>query len=207
MPNSPQSKKLLISRLAEIQRELKAPKNQFNKFGNYKYRSCEDILEAVKPLLNELVLTIGDEIVNVGDRYYIKATAVLTNGEQFVENSAFARESLSKKGMDDAQVSGSTSSYARKYALNGLFLIDDQKDSDSLNDGKEEKSPNKRPAYMATKKQVEVITGLIKDGHIDQEFIKKALGKEVKKFSELTMTEASRLITDGLIIKQQDLEG
>lgn len=207
MPNSPQSKKTLIGRLAEIQRELKAPKNQFNKFGNYKYRSCEDILEAVKPLLNELVLTIGDEIVNVGDRYYIKATAVLTNGEQFVENSAFARESLSKKGMDDAQVSGSTSSYARKYALNGLFLIDDQKDSDSLNDGKEEKSVNKRPAYMATKKQVEVITGLIKDGHIDQEFIKKALGKEVKKFSELTMTEASRLITDGLIIKQQDLEG
>lgn len=207
MPNSPQSKKTLIGRLAEIQRELKAPKNQFNKFGNYKYRSCEDILEAVKPLLNELVLTIGDEIVNVGDRYYIKATAVLTNGEQFVENSAFARESLSKKGMDDAQVSGSTSSYARKYALNGLFLIDDQKDSDSLNDGGEEKSVSKRPAYMATKKQVEVITSLIKDGHIDQEFIKKALGKEVKKFSELTMTEASRLITDGLIIKQQDLEG
>jgi hypothetical protein len=207
MPNSPQSKKTIISRLAEIQRELKAPKNQFNKFGNYKYRSCEDILEAVKPLLNDLVLTIGDEIVNVGDRYYIKATAVLTNGEQFVENSAFARESLSKKGMDDAQVSGSASSYARKYALNGLFSIDDQKDSDSLNDDKEEKSPNKRPAYMATKKQVEVITGLIKDGHIDQEFIKKALGKEVKKFSELTMTEASRLITDGLIIKQQDLEG
>lgn len=207
MPNSPQSKKTLIGRLAEIQRELKAPKNQFNKFGNYKYRSCEDILEAVKPLLNDLVLTIGDEIVNVGDRYYIKATAVLTNGEQFVENSAFARESLSKKGMDDAQVSGSTSSYARKYALNGLFLIDDQKDLDNLNDGKEEKSVSKRPAYMATKKQVEVITGLIKDGHIDQEFIKKALGKEVKKFSELTMTEASRLITDGLIIKQQDSEG
>lgn len=135
-----------MKELIKIQAELKAPKGQYNNFGKYKYRSCEDITEAVKPLLtkNKCVLTINDEIMLVGDRYYIKATAILQNGTETISVSAYAREPNSKKGMDEAQITGSTSSYARKYALNGLFAIDDTKDSDHTNtgggeDAKEEK--------------------------------------------------------------------
>lgn len=129
----------LHTRLAEIQAELKAPKGQFNKFGGYAYRSCEDILTAVKPLLNGLSLTISDEIVMLGERFYVKATATLTDGRERIESTAYAREALTKKGMDESQITGSTSSYARKYALNGLLLIDDTKDADATNDhGKDE---------------------------------------------------------------------
>lgn len=128
----------LHEKLVAIQSELKAPKSQQNTFGKYKYRSCEDILEAVKPLLKQqdLVLTLCDEIVEVGGRVYVKATAQLTDAAAVkppLEVCAFARESLDKKGMDDAQITGSASSYARKYALNGLFCIDDTKDSDATN--------------------------------------------------------------------------
>lgn len=121
----------LVKKLAEIQQKLKAPKSQRNNFGNYNYRNCEDILEAVKPLLGELILTITDEIVLTGDRYYVKATATITDGTASVVTNAYAREVEEKKGMDGAQITGASSSYARKYALNGLFLIDDTKDSDS----------------------------------------------------------------------------
>ncbi len=124
--------KEFIKRVAEIQSELKAPKGQFNKFGKYNYRSCEDIMEGVKPLLNGLVLTVNDELQQAGERIYIKATATLTDGENSISNSALARESLTKKGMDDSQITGTASSYARKYALNGLFCIDDTKDADSM---------------------------------------------------------------------------
>lgn len=122
-------------KILKIQSELKAPKGQYNSFGKYKYRSCEDILEAVKPLLkeNKIIMNITDELVFIGERYYIKAIAVLTDtesGEQFV-NTAYAREDESKKGMDGSQITGTASSYARKYALNGLFLIDDTKDADT----------------------------------------------------------------------------
>lgn len=123
-----------MKRLIEIQRKLKAPKGQFNSFGKYKYRSAEDILEAVKPLLHEqgLLLTISDDLVQIGDRYYIKATATLTDGAGFkVTNTAFAREEDKKAGMDASQISGTASSYSRKYCLNGLFLIDDTKDADT----------------------------------------------------------------------------
>ena len=119
--------------LNKIQKELKAPKGQRNTFGNYNYRSCEDILEAVKPLLGKATLTLNDEIVLIGDRYYIKATATITDGQASVLVSAYARESLEKKGMDMAQITGAASSYARKYALNGLFCIDDTKDADTTN--------------------------------------------------------------------------
>lgn len=122
----------LYKKLAEIQATLKAPKNQYNSYSKFNYRSCEDILEAVKPLLDGAVLTISDEIIAVGDRVYVKATVRLTDGESFITNEAFAREPLAKKGMDDSQITGSTSSYARKYALNGLFCIDDTKDADSM---------------------------------------------------------------------------
>lgn len=119
--------------LTQIQTELKAPKGQYNSFGNYKYRSAEDILEAVKPLLfkHDAQLTISDTPIQVGDRIYIKATAYYKDSEQEKQVEGYAREPISKKGMDDSQITGTASSYARKYALNGLFLIDDQKDADT----------------------------------------------------------------------------
>lgn len=133
-------KEEFAKQICYIQSNLSAPKSQMNKFGNYKYRNCEDILTAVKPLLKDrgLVLTITDNIehISVGngehDRIYVKATARIEDGAgNFIENNAYAREPLSKKGMDEAQVTGATSSYARKYALNGLLCIDDTKDADS----------------------------------------------------------------------------
>jgi hypothetical protein len=145
--------------LNKIQQELKAPKGQRNSFGNYNYRSCEDIMEAVKPLLGIGVLVVSDEIVNIGERYYVKAKAQLNNGED--EDSAnrewnctaFAREPLTKKGMDEAQITGATSSYARKYALNGLFAIDDTKDADTMDNSKTNypKSEQTIPAHAQAK--------------------------------------------------------
>jgi len=124
-------KMCIHTKLAEIQRELKAPKNQYNSFGKYKYRSCEDILEGVKPLLGDVTLTLSDDIVQVGNRIYVKAKATLKDKEGELSATGWARESETKKGMDDSQITGSTSSYARKYALNGLFCIDDTKDADT----------------------------------------------------------------------------
>lgn len=123
--------KEFYQRLAEIQRTLVAPKNQYNSFGKYKYRSCEDILEGIKPLLNGLFLSISDDVVEIGGRFYVRATATITDGENSHTASAMAREEEIKKGMDSAQVTGATSSYARKYCLNGLFGIDDTKDADT----------------------------------------------------------------------------
>ena len=136
-----------MKKLAMIQQKLKAPKNQYNDFGKYKYRSCEDILEAVKPLLDEnTTLIISDEIVNIGERYYVKAVVMLQTDDFSASCTAYAREPENKKGMDEAQITGSTSSYARKYALNGLFCIDDTKDADSF-DNKEETSPKAKPNH------------------------------------------------------------
>ena len=122
--------KKIYSKLAEIQQKLSAPKSLFNKFGNYYYRNAEGILEAVKPLLDGYVLVISDEPCVIGERYYIKATATLTDGEESVSSVAYAREDETKKGMDGCQITGACSSYARKYALNALLMIDDSKDSD-----------------------------------------------------------------------------
>ena len=124
-----------LKRVGMAQAELKAPKNQYNSFGKYNYRSCEDILEAAKPINKKygLLLLLTDKPVCIGQRYYIEATARLYDieGEQFIEATASARESDTKKGMDDSQVTGTASSYARKYALNGLYNIDDTKDADT----------------------------------------------------------------------------
>lgn len=124
-------------KVIEVQKNLKAPKSQYNTYGKYKYRSAEDILNSVKPLLVDvgLLLTIQDELIHEGARYYIKATAILTDGTNHLPVSAFAREDEIKKGMDGSQITGTASSYARKYALNGLFCIDDTKDADATNDG------------------------------------------------------------------------
>lgn len=135
--------KKIYSELARIQHDLKAPKNLFNKFGNYSYRNAEGILESVKPLLNGLALVINDEPVMVGDRYYIKATVTLTDGEDSVSAVAYAREDETKKGMDGCQLTGACSSYARKYALNALLMIDDSKDSDD--DSLSPKNPKNEP--------------------------------------------------------------
>jgi len=144
-----------MSKLNEIQQKLSVPKNQFNKFGGYNYRSCEDIVEAVKPLLGDAILTVSDELVHFlsndnkqvvelidskgkkytqiigGDRFYIKATAILKHNEDEWATNGWAREAENKKGMDDSQITGTASSYARKYALNGLFAIDDTRDADT----------------------------------------------------------------------------
>lgn len=146
----------LYQKLIAVQGRLKAPKGQYNSFGKYKYRSCEDILEAVKPLLVEhgLLLTIQDEVVLVGDRIYIKATATIRQGEDSLQSVAFAREELEKKGMDASQVTGAASSYARKYALNGLFCIDDNKDSDSTNNGGKPVEPAENPIMEAAMSDV-----------------------------------------------------
>lgn len=132
-----------MKELIVIQSELKAPKSQFNKFGGYKYRKAEDILEAVKPLLakQKCTLTITDDIVMVGNRIYVKATATIKNEKGECETTTgWAREEESKKGMDGSQITGASSSYARKYALNGLFAIDDNADSDTTNDGQHQKA-------------------------------------------------------------------
>jgi len=133
-------------KLLTIQQKLKAHKGQFNDFGKYKYRSCEDILESLKPLLaeTETVVLLSDEIILIGDWHYIKATARLSAAIDSVQTSAFAREPETKKGMDASQITGTASSYARKYALNGLFCIDDTKDSDATNKG--ENDEQRKPA-------------------------------------------------------------
>lgn len=133
----------IYEKLKAIQKELKAPKNQHNSYGNFDYRSCEDIYEAVKPLLdkNDLSLVMSDEIVQIGARYYVKATARLIDKDKEIANVAYAREDETKKGMDGSQITGASSSYARKYALNGLFLIDDVRDGDTPDN---KSDPNER---------------------------------------------------------------
>lgn len=176
-----------MNKLLAIQTELKAPKGQFNSFGKYKYRSCEDILEAVKPLLAkyEATLTITDEIVEVGGRVYVKATATLRCEENCYTNTAFAREPAEKKGMDDSQVTGTASSYARKYCLNGLFLIDDTKDADTdaftmQTKGSEKISDIHVKSLMARYPKPEQIKNILDHFHI-------------KKLEDMTYTQLSEL--------------
>lgn len=190
--------------LAEVQSKLKAPKNQRNNFGNYNYRSAEDILEAVKPLLHGqgLTLTIDDEIVEVGGRVYVKATATVTNNEaQRASATAYAREPEDKKGMDLAQLTGATSSYARKYALNGLFAIDDTKDADATNthDSKriyESPTANDRTP-PATPKQKKLIFDLLNQLDIPKSKQADYLHKEYEVLEgvEIKIDEARRIIS------------
>lgn len=142
--------KELNEKLLKIQQELKAPKSQYNEFNKFNYRNAEDILEAVKPLLekNGLTLVLSDEMQYIGNRYYIKATATLSDGEDTITATAYAREDESRAGMSESQVTGCSSSYARKYCLNGLFCIDDGKDSDSF-DNKRPAKPSNKPVESA----------------------------------------------------------
>lgn len=171
-------------KLLKVQMELKAPKNQKNTFGGYNYRSCEDIFEAVKPLLEKegLTLRLTDELVNIGERYYIKATAILTDGNETIENTAYAREEETKKGMDGSQITGASSSYARKYALNGLFLIDDVKDSDATNTGEPTKEDAENFVVSFGKYNGKKLSEVIKDEYYknyllngNDEYLKKCI--------------------------------
>lgn len=185
-------------KLNEIQQKLSVPKNNLNKFGGYKYRSAEDILEAVKKILGEAILTIDDEIVSVGERYYIKATATLSLNDSQVSTTAFAREAENKKGMDESQVTGATSSYARKYALNGLFAIDDTKDADSMDNTKP--SVENKKITPAQKKKVE---SLVKSrGRTINEVYK--IGK-ISSLDEVDRDRAEKLINYLSSLPEADL--
>ena len=171
--------------LQEIQQKLKAPKGQFNSFGEYKYRSCEDIVEAVKPVLAEynFALILSDEIVAVGNRVYVKATATLTGpkGESFV-TTAYAREPEDKKGMDASQITGTASSYARKYALNGLFAIDDTKDADT---NEHQQQANNTPQKRYNKQLVQKYVSAFVDAiEAEDALAMKELGDELKDTPE-----------------------
>jgi len=198
--------KEFYAKLAEIQRTLNAPKNQFNSFGKYKYRSCEDILEGVKPLLGGLFLSISDEVVLIGTRHYVKATARITDGESTHEATALAREEESKKGMDAAQVTGATSSYARKYCLNGLFGIDDSKDADSdehkhqQNAAQSQKQEKPKPTPDQVLKAFTEAAGQ----KATQEELKQAFAKA---WSMLEGTPQQATAKDVYDIRKSELEG
>lgn len=190
----------IIDKLQIIQQELKAPKKQYNNFGNYKYRSCEDILEAVKPLLEKTktILLLSDEVVLVGTRIYVKAIAMLRDCEtdKQISVEGYAREDETKKGMDGSQITGASSSYARKYALNGLFAIDDTKDADTINKEKKPKetttaSPSKEDGKKATPKQVELLAK-----NYTGENLKKLLEvNKIDKLEDISMTKANEILS------------
>lgn len=187
----------IYEKLLNIQSELKAPKNQTNNFGRYNYRSCEDILEAVKPILKKekCVVIVNDEIEQVDNRFYVKATVSLVDVEsgEIIDSSAYAREEENKKGMDSSQVTGASSSYARKYALSGLFAIDDTKDSDVTNSGEENESSASQQSLI--KQQIGEILK-VKGIGFDKltEVIKTKFKKQ--KFDDLTAREQQRLLTE-----------
>lgn len=187
----------IYEKLLNIQTELKAPKGQRNNFGKYNYRSCEDILEAVKPLLKKekCTLIINDEIERIENRYYIKATVNLIDVEsgEKISSNAYAREEENKKGMDGSQVTGASSSYARKYALNGLFAIDDTKDSDATN--QHDKKQNNVGQQSVIKQQ---IAEILKVKGISFEKLTEVIKVKFKKqkFDELTANEQQKLLEE-----------
>lgn len=203
----------IYEKLSAIQSELKAPKSQYNSFGKYNYRNCEDILEAVKPLCAKYkaVSVMGDEVIQIGERYYIKSTARLIDLESdgVVENTAYAREEAEKKGMDGSQVTGASSSYARKYALNGLFAIDDTKDSDTTNN--EQKAPREATKAQAVAK-VEEFKRLTKSELVSVwkvpnaekavEYLEKTVGKSLSEFTA-SETEDARALLEAQKIKRE----
>lgn len=172
----------IYEKLMNVQTELKAPKGQYNSFGKYKYRSCEDILESLKPVLSKfkLAIMISDDVVEVNGRNYIKATVTLINiekADEQIQVTALAREEETKKGMDGSQITGASSSYARKYALNGLFAIDDTKDSDATNTGEEKKTKDKTEAKPVSKKQLAINCILKLDKFVELDNIMATLQK------------------------------
>lgn len=193
----------IYEKLLCVQTELKAPKSQFNKFGNYNYRNCEDILEAAKPILakHKALVYLSDEITQIGERIYVKATALFVDTEKpesQIAATAYAREEESKKGMDGSQVTGASSSYARKYALNGLFDIDDNKDSDTTNDhgkgGNQPQANNKSSApsqkpYKPKSPPPQQTTGLSKETGTE-------INRAISRYGKLTGEETKKIVQD-----------
>lgn len=191
----------IYEKLTQVQNELKAPKNQFNNFGKYKYRSCEDILEAVKPLLlkHKLTQIIDDDIKEVNGRFYVKSTVTLFDSEKAGELlvvSALAREEESKKGMDSSQLTGSTSSYARKYALAGLYALDDTKQEEILDpdDPNNKKPANTNENDKLSEKQLQTLKNVAEKDKQKLVGLFKSAGIEMKALEELTKQEATTLI-------------
>lgn len=185
--------KSLHEKLIDIQQRLKVPKGQVNEFGNFNYRNLEDIEDKVKPHLKEhgLALTFGDEIVEVGGRVYVKATARLTDGKDEILNSAYAREAITPKAKtDDAQLTGACSSYARKYAAGGLFLIDNTKDADSMDNSKPRNDPNAKLAQSKAK----LYSALIKAGYGEFKDQKAFIAKVLSKETVDSVAEAEKVI-------------
>lgn len=189
---------MIRKKLINIQRDLKAPKGQYNSFGKFNYRSCEDILEAVKPLLarEDCILTISDDVIEVGGRIYIKAKATLVAAEDGsqISNTAFARESTDKKGMDESQLTGTASSYARKYCLNGLFLIDDTKDADTdefRNQQDSQQAKGNAGSAKLTPVQVKATRVLIEKNNLDEAGVLKMYG--IGKLEDMTAYQMSDL--------------
>lgn len=180
------SQVILTQRVGDIQHKLKAPKGQYNSFGKYNYRSCEDILEGVKPLLKEhnLALLIDDEIVQIGERYYVKATAKITDGREIVSATAYAREPDTKKGMDESQITGATSSYARKYALNALLCIDDTKDADTMDNSKKPVQQTQETVY-----NWQTLKARATQGGISEDELKHYLKETLKVNESKDMTQ------------------
>ena len=180
------SQVVLTQRVGDIQHKLKAPKGQYNSFGKYNYRSCEDILEGVKPLLKEhnLALFIDDEIVQIGERYYVKATAKITDGREIVSATAYAREPDTKKGMDESQITGATSSYARKYALNALLCIDDTKDADTMDNSKKPAQQTQETVY-----NWQTLKARATQGGISEDDLKHYLKETLKVNESKDMTQ------------------
>ncbi|MTH45379.1 ERF family protein [Intestinirhabdus alba] len=200
--------KEFYARLAEIQEHLNAPKNQYNSFGKYKYRSCEDILEGVKPLLKGMFLSISDEIVLIGDRYYVKATATITDGENSHSASAMAREEENKKGMDSAQVTGATSSYARKYCLNGLFGIDDAKDADTDEHKQQQNAaPTKQTKSSHSSHAPEQVLKAFTDAAMQKNTVEELKHAFAKAWKMLEGTEEQAKVKDIYNIRRDELEG
>lgn len=201
--------KEFYARLATIQSTLNAPKGQYNNFGKYHYRSCEDILEGVKPLLDGLFLSISDEIVLIGDRYYVKSTATVTDGETSHSATAMAREALDKKGMDEAQITGATSSYARKYCLNGLFGIDDSKDADS-NEHKQQQNnarPQQQQQQQKPKPQPDAVLAAFSEAALQKTTIEELKQSFAKAWQMLDGTPEQAKAKEVYEIKKSELEG
>lgn len=179
---------MIHEKLSKMQATLKAPKGQFNSFGKYKYRSCEDIVESVKPLLSEagVSLVMSDDVVMCGDRVYIKATVQISDGKESIYATAFAREPLDKKGMDASQITGTASSYARKYALNGLFAIDDTKDADTdEHHNSTQSSVARQPVKRINKKAVqEYIAAFVNAIANEDGLAMRQMGDELKDTPE-----------------------
>ncbi|ECI2856301.1 recombinase [Salmonella enterica subsp. enterica] len=200
--------KEFYARLAEIQEHLNAPKNQYNSFGKYKYRSCEDILEGVKPLLKGLFLSISDEIVLIGDRYYVKSTATITDGENSHSASAIAREEENKKGMDAAQVTGATSSYARKYCLNGLFGIDDSKDADTDEHKQQQNAaPAKQTKSSPSSHAPEQVLKAFTEAAMQKNTVEELKQAFAKAWKMLEGTPEQHKAQDVYNIRRDELEG